>query len=342
MTRPDRAGTICSPSAVATSEPRPDERMLPDRAAVTPVPPAARLRGLRKVYRRTVALDSVDLDVPTGSVLGLLGRNGAGKTTMLRLLLGLSRPTEGSVELLGEPMPVGAASALPHVGALMEVPGFLPFLTGRDNLARLAAAEPLVRTSAIVEAVSYALRRVGLDREAAIDRPYRGHSLGLKQRLGLAAALLAPRRLVVLDEPTNGLDPAGIRDVRRLIGELRAAGSTVLLSSHLLSEVEETCTHVAMLSAGTVVATGTLTELLEADGPALEISTTEPDAALAALRTGRIPGYAERGLVIADLVDTPPEMVLSSLASAGVPVSEARPRRTGLEELFVRLTEEGT
>jgi len=336
MSRPDRTGTIFSPPAVASGEP-----MRPDRAATTPVPPAARLRGLRKVYRRTVALDSVDLDVPTGAVLGLLGRNGSGKTTMLRLLLGLSRPTGGTVELLGEPMPAGASRALPHVGALVEGPGFLPFLSGRDNLARFAAAEPLVRTSAIGETVKYALRRVGLDREAAIDRAYRGHSPGVKQRLGLAAALLAPRRLVVLDEPTNGLDPAGIRDVRRLIGELHAAGSTVLLSSHLLSEVEETCTHVAMLSAGTVVATGTLTELLEADGPALEICTTEQGAAMAALRQCRIPGYVERGLVIADLEDIPPDLVLSTLASAGVPVSEARRRRTGLEQLFVRLTEEG-
>ncbi|MDT7775932.1 MAG: hypothetical protein QOC67_4856 [Pseudonocardiales bacterium] len=338
MSRPDQAGStiVARGGDPAHSEPT----ALPGPPDRLPTPPAARVRALRKVYRRTVALDAVDLDVPTGSVLGLLGPNGSGKTTMLRLLLGLSRPTGGSVELLGQPMPAGAARALPHVGALVEGPGFVPFLSGRDNLARYAAAEPLLATAAIAESVGAALSRVGLGGAAGGDRPYRAYSLGMKQRLGLAAVLLAPRKLVVLDEPTNGLDPGGTRDVRRLISELHAAGSTVLLSSHLLSEVEETCTHVAVLAAGAVVATGELAELLEADGPALQIHTSQPNAALAALRTARIPGYTERGLVIADLAETPPELVLSTLVQAGVPVAEARRRRTGLEELFVQLTEE--
>src|SRR5258708_33414091 len=163
----------------------------------------------------------------------------------------------------------------------------------------------------------------------------------MKQPLGVAAVLLAPGKRVVLGEPTNGLDPAGTRDVRQLIDDLHAAGSTVLLSSHLLSEVEETCTHVAVLTTGSVVATGELAELLEADGPALQIHTSQPNAALAALRHARIPGYTERGLVVADLSDTPPELVLGALVHAGVPVAEARRRRTGLEELFVQLTEDG-
>ncbi|HEX4362867.1 MAG TPA: ABC transporter ATP-binding protein [Pseudonocardia sp.] len=327
-------GTIC------TRPDPPDDQPTPSagRGPCLPGPPAARVRGLRKVYRRTVALDSVDLDVPAGSVLGLLGPNGSGKTTMLRLLLGLSRPSGGTVELLGQPMPRAAGRALPHVGALVEEPGFLPHLSGRDNLTRCAAGEPLLATAAIPDAVDGALRRVGL---AGTDRPYRAYSLGLKQRLGLAAVLLAPRKLVVLDEPSNGLDPAGTREVRQLIADLHAAGSTVLLSSHLLSEVEETCTHVAVLTTGSVVATGELAELLEADGPALQIHTSQPNAALAALRHARIPGYTERGLVVVDLSDTPPELVLSTLVRAGVPVAEARRRRTGLEELFVQLTEDG-
>jgi len=327
-------GTLCTPRGPAPDQPGPTAG--PRR----PTPPAARVRGLRKAYRRNVALDAVDLDVPAGSVLGLLGPNGSGKTTMLRLLLGLSRPTSGTVELLGQPMPGGAGQALPHVGALVEGPGFVPFLSGRDNLARCAAAEPLLCAGTVPVAVHAALHRVGLD-PAAADRLYRGYSLGMKQRLGLAAVLLAPRRLVVLDEPTNGLDPSGTRDVRRLIAELHAAGSTVLLSSHLLTEVEETCTHVAVLATGSLVTTGEMTELLEADGPALEIHTSAPHAALTALRAARIPGYAERGLVIADLNDTPPEVVLSALVHADVPVAEARRRRMGLEDLFVRLTEEG-
>jgi ABC-2 type transport system ATP-binding protein len=327
-------GTICTRPDPPDDQPTPSAGPGP----CLPGPPAARVRGLRKVYRRTVALDSVDLDVPAGSVLGLLGPNGSGKTTMLRLLLGLSRPSGGTVELLGQPMPRAAGRALPHVGALVEEPGFLPHLSGRDNLTRCAAGEPLLATAAIPDAVDGALRRVGL---AGTDRPYRAYSLGLKQRLGLAAVLLAPRKLVVLDEPSNGLDPAGTREVRQLIADLHAAGSTVLLSSHLLSEVEETCTHVAVLTTGSVVATGELAELLEADGPALQIHTSQPNAALAALRHARIPGYTERGLVVVDLSDTPPELVLSTLVRAGVPVAEARRRRTGLEELFVQLTEDG-
>ncbi|HEY2207361.1 MAG TPA: ABC transporter ATP-binding protein [Pseudonocardia sp.] len=307
------------------------------RAAV----PAARLRGLRKEFRGTVALDSVDLDVPAGSVLGLLGPNGSGKTTLLRLLLGLSRPTSGRVELLGQPMPDGAATALPHVGALVEGTGFLPSLSGRDNLTRCAAAEPLLASPA-APAVDAALHRVGLaggpDEPAA--RRYRAYSPGMRQRLGLAAALLVPRRLVVLDEPTTALDPVGAREVRGLIHELRAAGTTVLLSSHLLAEVEEVCTHVAVLMSGAVVAAGELETLLNADSPTLVVRTTEPGPALAALRAAGVSGsYPERGSVVVDLTDTAADLVLRVLVQAGVPVSEARRRRTGLEDLFVQLAE---
>ncbi|WP_051581467.1 ABC transporter ATP-binding protein [Pseudonocardia acaciae] len=305
------------------------------------LPPAVRLRALRKVYRHVVALESVDLDVPAGSILGLVGSNGSGKTTLLRLMLGLARPTSGSVRLLGEPMPASAASVLPHVGALVDGPGFQPFLSGRDNLTRSASAEPLLPTAAIPGAVDAALHRVGLDRTAA-DRRYRSYSLGMKQRLGLAAVLLAPRRLVVLDEPTNGLDPAGTHEVRRLITELHAAGCTILIASHLLAEVERTCTHVAVLTGGSVVATGELAALPTADDAALEVTTAEPDAALSALRSARVAGYVERGMVVAPLAGTSPEEVLRTLVRAGVPVTEARRTRTGLEELFVRLTEEGS
>ena len=156
---------------------------------------------------------------------------------------------------------------LPHVGALVEGPGFHPFLSGRENLRRVAATEPLLATRAIPAAVDAALDRVGLG--PAADRRYRGYSLGMKQRLGLAAALLLPRRLVVLDEPTNGLDPAGTRDVRRIIAELHAGGATVVVSSHLLAEVEATCTHVAVLQSGSLVAEGELRGLLDADATGL-------------------------------------------------------------------------
>ncbi|HEX9338058.1 MAG TPA: ATP-binding cassette domain-containing protein, partial [Pseudonocardiaceae bacterium] len=247
---------------------------------------AVRSRGLRKTFRGTVAVDHVDLDVPAGCVLGMLGPNGSGKTTTIRMLLGLVRPTEGEVWLLGQAMPDGAAHALPRVGALVEGPGFHPYLSGPDNLRRVAAAEPLLPTKAINGAVADALERVGLT--DARNRRYRAYSLGMKQRLGLAAALLVPRELVILDEPTNGLDPAGTREIRRVIAELHAAGTTVLVSSHLLSEVEATCTHVAVLHKGNVVAQGELAPLLEAGNPTLLVSTTAHTEAVEALRDNRI------------------------------------------------------
>jgi ABC-2 type transport system ATP-binding protein len=194
---------------------------------------------------------------------------------------------------------------------------------------------PTSRMSAIVDD---ALARVGL--ADAARRAYRGYSLGMKQRLGLAAALLVPRDLVVLDEPTNGLDPAGTREVRRIIGELHAAGSTVLVSSHLLAEVEATCTHVAVLQAGVVVAQGSLATLLEGDQPVLEVITPDVDLALATLRAAGVPARPCRGGVEAELLATPAPTVITELTGAGVSVFEARRRRTGLEELFAALTEE--
>lgn len=304
---------------------------------------AARAVGLRKTFGSTVAVDGIDLDVPAGSVLGMLGPNGSGKTTLIRMLLGLTRPTAGSAELLGHPVPAAAAAALPHVGALVEGPGFHPFLSGRENLTRVAATEPLLASAAIPGAVGAALERVGLG--GAADRRFRGYSLGMKQRLGLAAALLLPRRLVVLDEPTNGLDPAGTRDVRQIISELHADGATVVVSSHLLTEVEATCTHVAVLAAGSLVATGELAALLDAGTGGLVVTTPDVDLALYTLRETGATAYradatdsAEPGVVIADGPPAP-EMV-ALLVRAGVAVHEARRRRSNLEDLFARLTEE--
>jgi ABC-2 type transport system ATP-binding protein len=298
---------------------------------------AARTRGLRKTFRGTVAVDRLDLDVPDGAVLGMLGPNGSGKTTTIRMLLGLVSPTEGEVELLGRRMPDGAAHALPHVGALVEGPGFHPFLSGADNLRRVAAAEPLLPTRHINTAVSDALARVGLSE--ARNRRYRGYSLGMKQRLGLAAALLVPRKLVVLDEPTNGLDPAGTREIRRVIAELHASGATVLVSSHLLSEVEATCTHVAVLHKGTVVAQGELAPLLEAGNPTLLVRTPDVDEAVNALRDNRIAARAVTEGLLVDLTGSSAPAVVETLVRAGVPVHEARRQRADLEELFARLTE---
>lgn len=309
------------------------------RAAVTAVAPArlaARTRNLRKVYGRTVAVDHVDLDVPIGSVLGMLGPNGSGKTTTIRMLLGLVTPSAGSVELLGHQLPAGLGYALPEVGALVEGPGFHPFLSGRENLARCAAAEPHLATAGIPRAVDEALERVGL--APAAGRRYRGYSLGMKQRLGLAAALLLPRKLVVLDEPTNGLDPAGTREVRAVIADLHEAGTTVLVSSHLLAEVEATCTHVAVLHQGSVVAQGELTELLEAGNSGLLVSTPDTTQAVDALRDNRMPARATPDGVRVDLTATTAPEVVATLVRAGVAVHEVHRQRTGLEDLFARLT----
>ena len=302
---------------------------------------AARAVGLRKVFGRTVAVDGIDLDVPAGSVLGMLGPNGSGKTTLIRMLLGLTRPTAGSAELLGQPIPDGAARALPHVGALVEGPGFHPFLSGRENLRRVAATEPLLGGREIPSAVGTALERVGL--ADAADRRYRGYSLGMKQRLGLAAALLLPRRLVVLDEPTNGLDPAGTRDVRRIIAELHAGGATVIVSSHLLAEVEATCTHVAVLQAGSLVATGELRTLLDSGAGGLVVVTPDVDLALRVLRDAGATAYradGDQGAVVVGDDGPPAPEAIALLVRAGVAVHEARRSRANLEELFARLTEE--
>ncbi len=309
---------------------------------VTAASAAARARGLRKVFGSTVAVDLVDLDVPHGAVLGMLGPNGSGKTTLIRMLLGLTRPTSGTAELLGRSMPESAAAVLPHVGALVEGPGFHPFLSGRENLRRVAASEPLLPSRDIRAAVDAALERVGLG--PAADRRCRGDGGGVKPRRGLAAALLLPRRLVVLDEPTNGLDPAGTRDVRGIIAELHAGGATVVVSSHLLTEVEATCTHVAVLQSGTLIAAGELRSLLDADAAGLVVTTPDVELAVATLRGVGASAYRDDGaagegpaVVVAD--GPPAPEVVALLVRAGVAVHEARRRRPRLEELFARLTE---
>jgi ABC-type multidrug transport system ATPase subunit len=234
-------------------------------------------KGLTKRFGEQLAVDGVDLAVPKGAVFGFLGPNGSGKTTTIRLLLGLAAATGGTARVLGEEMPRKLNDVLPRVGALVEGPAFYPFLSGAANLRRMDAADPYASAATRRARVQSALERVGLTHAA--DKKVRAYSLGMKQRLGIANALLAPRELLVLDEPTNGLDPQGTREVRSLVRSLAADGATVFVSSHLLAEVEQICTHAAIMSAGRLVAQGTLADLRGAGQARIRVLTPDPGTA---------------------------------------------------------------
>jgi lantibiotic transport system ATP-binding protein len=297
--------------------------------------------GLAKRFRGgQLAVAGIDLAVPHGSVYGFLGPNGSGKTTTIRMLLGLVTPTAGSFTLLGRPMPRAAAEVLPRVGALVEGPAFHPYLSGRANLARVDAADRTADPRTAGRRIDHALDRVGLT--AAAKKRYRAYSLGMRQRLGIAAALLQPRELLMLDEPTNGLDPQGTREVRTLIQELAADDVTVLVSSHLLSEVEQVCTHVGVMHVGKLVAQGTIDELRQTQQPRVSIETTDAAAAVRTLTELGLTGVDADGRRVAGALGTAePEKVLAALVHAGVPVRQFTVDAAGLEDVFVALTGEG-
>jgi ABC-2 type transport system ATP-binding protein len=295
--------------------------------------------GLTKQFRGgQLAVDGIDLAVPAGSVYGFLGPNGSGKTTTIRMLLGLIQPTSGSHDVLGLPMPAGQADALPLVGSLVEGPAFYPHLSGRDNLARLDAADRTASRTTMRARIDGALDRVGL--LAAAEKRYRAYSLGMKQRLGIATSLLRQRQLVILDEPTNGLDPQGTREVRGLIREIAADGTTVFVSSHLLAEVEQVCTHVGVMRTGKLVYQGPLADLR---GQArLLVRTPKPDQAATVLRDLGLVGVTQIGQEVrADLGAMLPEVINERLVLAGVPVAGLDTPRRSLEDEFVHLTGEG-
>ena len=300
--------------------------------------------GLTKRFGSHAAVDAVDLRVPRGTVFGFLGPNGSGKTTTIRMLLGLISASGGSATVLGETMPGRLQSVLPKVGALVEGPGFYPFLSGSGNLRRLDSADrhaPSATRSARVES---ALERVGL--AGTGRKKVKAYSLGMKQRLGLANALLMPRDLLVLDEPTNGLDPQGTREVRSLVSSLAAEGTTVFVSSHLLAEIEQMCTHAAIMSAGRLVAQGTLEELRRVGEPGILLSTPDAAAAVSALAGLGLLATIEHGSDVAtvsaalgDSVD--PDAIVPALVAAGVRVRAFSVQRPSLEDRFVALTGEG-
>ncbi|MFD1539321.1 ABC transporter ATP-binding protein [Nonomuraea guangzhouensis] len=297
-------------------------------------------RGLTKQFRGgQIAVDALDLTVPRGSVFGFLGPNGSGKTTTIRMLLGLVTPTAGEYSVLGLPL----ADALPRVGALVEGPAFYPYLSGEANLFRFDAADPTAPGGTAKRRVGEALERVGLS--AAAGKRFRNYSLGMRQRLAIAAALLGPRELLILDEPTNGLDPQGTREVRALVKEIAADGTTVFVSSHLLTEVEQMCTHAAIMRTGNLVAQGTIASLN--GGLATRVRVETPDVADAARVLGTL-GLADvrtadggAASVTAELGAQAPEDINAALVREGVAVRGLAVVRPSLEDVFVGLTGEG-
>jgi ABC-2 type transport system ATP-binding protein len=300
---------------------------------------AVKTTGLTKEFGERRALDGVDLEVPCGVAFGFLGPNGAGKTTIIRLLLGLAWPTSGSMSVLGHAIPEDRAEALARVGAIVEEPKFYPFLTGSENLEVNAAA----RGGIAATRITGALQRVGL--RARADERVSSYSLGMRQRLGIARCLLADPELLFLDEPMNGLDPAGMLEVRALIRELVDEGRTVFLSSHLLDEVQRTCDFAAIVDRGKVVTQGSL-ELLTAGMRRVAIGTDDPGRAAALLATlhGVERAAVENGDVVLALASngtTERELVteiVRRVLDAGLAIDRVTPVAASLEERFLNIT----
>ena len=296
------------------------------------------VEALRKEYRRvrggrTLAVDGLDMAVPQGGVFGFLGPNGAGKTTTIRCLLGLIRPSTGRCTLLGTDAGGALASVITRVGSIVETPALYPRFSGRLNLELLGRLQGI--GSHAVDAV---LDQVGLaDRAGDQVRTY---SLGMKQRLGIAAALLKDPELLILDEPANGLDPAGIKEVRDLVRRLGNEGRTVFVSSHQLAEVQQMCDRVAILSRGRLVATGRVAEVLaRGRREALIVKLRELEEGLGALRAAGLEGSIEDGMLRVHLPATEGARVTEILASRGMFVSELRPEEVSLEDVFLELTQ---
>ena len=297
---------------------------------------AVRTHGLTKHYGEIHAVDRVDLTVPAGDVYGLLGPNGAGKTTFMRMLFGLIRPDAGRIELFGREEVAGPIDALRDVAGFVETPRFYPYLSGRANLEILATLD---RRDA-AERIPEVLEQVDLAERA--DSKVREYSYGMVQRLGVAAALMRSPRLLILDEPTNGLDPAGIRDMRALIARLAETGITILLSSHNMLEVEETCRHVAIMRRGRIAFEGSMSEL-RARAEDVEYRLVATDDALAAELCRRAAGVgnvrAGRDGIRFDSRPEAVEALTTQLGKMGIGIRQLELPITALETLFFRLTE---
>lgn len=319
---------------------------------------AIQTQGLTKRFGRRTVVGGVDLAVPRGAVFGFLGPNGSGKTTTIRMLLGLASASSGEIRMLGQDMPQAVRDVLPRVGALVEGPAFYPFLSGRANLYRLDTADRYAPARTRRARVESALDRVGLAHAAG--KKAGAYSLGMKQRLGIANALLSPRELLVLDEPTNGLDPQGTREVRNLLRSLADEGTTVFISSHLLAEIEQICTHVGVMSGGVLAAQGTLEGFRRGGQTLVRLRTPDVQTARQVISGLGLPiepasaaggsqqpdGEAVSGgdpVLEAGLVGgtIEPEAIVAALVAAGVRVRGFTVESASLEDRFVALTGEG-
>ena len=295
------------------------------------------IEGLHKEYRRlrggsTLALAGLDLEVPEGGVFGFLGPNGAGKTTTIRCLLGLVRPSRGRMRLMGADLPAELPSVIRRVGSIVETPAFFPRFSGRRNLRLLARLHGVGRP-----AVDSVLERVGLADRA--DDVVKDYSLGMKQRLGIAAALLGDPEVLILDEPANGLDPAGIVEVRELLRSLGAEGRSVFVSSHILSEVQQIADRVAILSQGVCVTAGLVGEVLSAGrATGLIVRLGDLPAGMRALADAGIGASLDGDALRVSLPASEAESVTRVLADRGLYLSELRPEEVDLETVFLELT----
>jgi len=323
---------------------RPCNASLTHRAAgsiLASVPPAdsdivLRTVRLTKRYGRRIALADLDLEVRRGRVHGFLGPNGAGKTTCISLILGLIAPAGGHVEMLGLDTRTQLSQALRRTGAILEGPAFYPHLSARDNLRIWGALSGSAEDRRIDEVLALTgLQARGRDK-------VRGYSLGMTQRLGLASALLHDPELLILDEPTNGLDPAGMREFRGLIRELGAAGKTVFVSSHLLNEVEQMCDDVAIIKEGRLITQGPVAALVRR-GDALELTTTDNERAQTVIRTLKGVGSVtrEQDCLVVEASRERAAEISRALAEEQIYLWELKPRESSLEDFFLEVTSEG-
>jgi ABC-2 type transport system ATP-binding protein len=331
------------PAAAVPGPAAADERVTRmARPALTPGPAgggwAVETHGLTKRFGSNVAVDDVELLVPRGCAFGYLGPNGAGKTTLIRTLLGLTRANSGTMSLLGVPVPAERRRALARVGAIVDEPRFHPHLTGRENLRLLAAS----RGGEAGTLIAPSLARVGLTGRA--DDKVASYSMGMRQRLGVAACMLGDPELLILDEPMNGLDPAGMHEMRATIQTLVSEGRTVMLSSHLLDEVERTCDAVAIVDRGRVIRQGPIDELVRGAGTVVRVDCSDPAAAALVIEQAGIAAgatIAEAGLTVTLQTGASRETVAEinrRLVESGISVYGLQEVRTSLEDWFLSVT----